>query len=100
MLHDFPRIQLGIAASLHEKMIVPTSGRSQEQENCREMGPPATSSLRTTGNGTFPGNPLQAHFGVSAAKKYDLVVLFPSGIEVALKDVAAGQALKVAEQTK
>jgi hypothetical protein len=68
VLHNLPRIQLRIAASLHEKMIVSTSSRSQEQENCREMGPPATSSLRTTGNGTFPGNPLQAHFGVSAAK--------------------------------
>jgi hypothetical protein len=49
VLDDLPRIRLGIAASLHEKMIVPTSGRSQEPENCREMGPPATSSLRTTG---------------------------------------------------
>jgi hypothetical protein len=56
--------------------------------------------LRTTGNGTFPGNPLQAHFGVSAAKKFDLVVLFPSGIEVALKDLAAGQAFRVVEPAK
>jgi hypothetical protein len=64
------------------------------------MGPPATSSLRTTGNGIFPGNPLQAHFGVSATKKFDLVILFPSGIEVALKDVAAGQDFRVVEPAK
>ena len=48
VLDDLPRIRLGIAASLREKMIFPASGRSQEQENCREMGPPATSALRRT----------------------------------------------------
>jgi hypothetical protein len=48
VLHDLPRIRLGIVASLHEKMIVPTLDRSQEPENCREMGPPATSLLRRT----------------------------------------------------
>jgi hypothetical protein len=42
----------------------------------------------------------KAHFGVSAAKKFDLVVLFPSGIEVALKDVATGQAFRVVEPAK
>lgn len=48
VLDDLPRIRLGIVASLHEKMIVPTLGRSREPENCREMGPPATSLLRRT----------------------------------------------------
>ena len=33
----------------------------------------------TAGNGTFPGNPLQAHFGVDAAKKYDVRRPFPVG---------------------
>ena len=54
----------------------------------------------TAGNGTFPGNPLQQHFGVSAAKKYDLVILFPSGAEVVMKDVTAGQVISAVEPAK
>lgn len=54
----------------------------------------------SAGNGTFPGNPLQAHFGVSALKKYDVVVVFPSGAEVQLKNVAAAQTLKIREPEK
>ncbi len=49
------------------------------------------------GSGTFPGNPLQVHFGVNAGQKYDVVVLFPSGKEVVLRDIAPGQTLKVVE---
>ena len=28
------------------------------------------------GSGTFPGNPLQQHFGVPGSMKYDIVVVF------------------------
>ncbi len=49
------------------------------------------------GSGTFPGNPLQAHFGADAAKKYDVVVTFPSGKEVVLRDITPGQTLRVVE---
>ncbi|MBT4484509.1 MAG: CRTAC1 family protein [Candidatus Latescibacteria bacterium] len=51
----------------------------------------------TAGNGTFPGNPLQQHFGVNASKKYDIVVKFPSGIESILKNVAAGRTYNIYE---
>jgi len=49
------------------------------------------------GSGTFPGNPLQQHFGVDASKKYDVVVKFPSGKEVVEKNVSAGTTLKIVE---
>ncbi|MHB9029804.1 MAG: CRTAC1 family protein [Candidatus Latescibacterota bacterium] len=49
------------------------------------------------GSGTFPGNPLQVHFGADAAKKYDIVVTFPSGKETVLRDIAPGQTLQVVE---
>jgi len=51
----------------------------------------------TAGNGTFPGNPLQQHFGVDASKKYDIVVKFPSGIERILKNVVAGKTYNIYE---
>ncbi|MFA6471041.1 MAG: CRTAC1 family protein [Candidatus Latescibacterota bacterium] len=51
----------------------------------------------TAGNGTFTGNPLQVHFGADAAKKYDIVVTFPSGKETVLQNIAPGQKLKVVE---
>jgi hypothetical protein len=51
----------------------------------------------TAGNGTFPGNPLVQHFGVDAAKKYDIVVKFPSGIERTLPNVQAGKTYDVYE---
>ncbi len=54
----------------------------------------------TAGNGTFPGNPLQAHFGVDAAKKYDVVVRFPSGREAVLRDVAAARTVRIVEPEK
>ena len=54
----------------------------------------------TAGNGTFPGNPLQAHFGLDAAKKYDVVVRFPSGREAAVRDTAAARTVKVVEPEK
>ena len=37
------------------------------------------------GSGTFPGNPLQQHFGVDGSKKYDVVVISPLGKEVIKK---------------
>jgi hypothetical protein len=49
------------------------------------------------GSGTFPGNPLQVHFGADAARKYDMIVVFPSGKEVVLANIAPGQTLKVIE---
>jgi hypothetical protein len=54
----------------------------------------------TAGNGTFPGNPLQAHFGLGKTKTCDLVVKFPSGITVEQKNVAAGQTISIVEPTK
>ncbi|MHB9027266.1 MAG: CRTAC1 family protein [Candidatus Latescibacterota bacterium] len=51
----------------------------------------------TAGNGTFTGNPVQIHFGADAAKRYDIVVTFPSGKETILRDIAPGQKLKVVE---
>ena len=51
----------------------------------------------TAGNGTFPGNPLQQHFGVQGGKRYDVVVLFPSGIRRELKNIEAGGTYDVYE---
>lgn len=51
----------------------------------------------TAGNGTFPGNPLHLHFGVNAAKTYDVLVRFPSGIEVIKENISAAQTLKIKE---
>jgi enediyne biosynthesis protein E4 len=52
----------------------------------------------TAGNGTFTGNPIQVHFGADAAKKYDIVITFPSGKETVLSNIKPGQILKVVEQ--
>jgi len=49
------------------------------------------------GSGTFPGNPLQVHFGVDASRKYDIVVKFPSGIERRLENVEAGRTYDIYE---
>lgn len=54
----------------------------------------------TAGNGTFPGNPLQAHFGVDTSGKYDVIVIFPSGREVTLKNIKAAQTLTIVEPEK
>ncbi len=54
----------------------------------------------TAGNGTFPGNPLQAHFGLDAARRYDILVRFPSGREAALGNIAAAQTVRVVEPEK
>jgi hypothetical protein len=52
----------------------------------------------TAGNGTFPGNPLQAHVGLGAAKTCDVLVAFPTtGQEVVLPSVPAGKTLNVDE---
>ncbi|HUT62439.1 MAG TPA: CRTAC1 family protein [Anaerolineae bacterium] len=49
------------------------------------------------GSGTFPGNPLQIHFGLDATKKYDIVVKFPSGIERILENVGTGKTYDIYE---
>ncbi|MFA6472795.1 MAG: CRTAC1 family protein, partial [Candidatus Latescibacterota bacterium] len=49
------------------------------------------------GSGTFPGNPLQVHFGADSSKKFDIMIKFPSGQEMVLKNIAPGQTLKVVE---
>jgi hypothetical protein len=54
----------------------------------------------TAGNGTFPGNPLQAHFGLEPGRSYDLVVRFPSGREASLSGLAASRTVQVAEPDK
>lgn len=51
----------------------------------------------TAGNGTFPGNPLQQHFGVPAGRRYDIVVIFPSGIERIMTNVEAGKTYDIYE---
>jgi hypothetical protein len=51
----------------------------------------------TAGNGTFMGNPLQQHFGLDSAKKYDIVVTFPSGKEIIYNNLSTGQTLKIVE---
>lgn len=51
----------------------------------------------TAGNGTFPGNPLQQHFGVPAMGKYDIVAVFPSGTERILKNVDPGTTYDIYE---
>jgi hypothetical protein len=52
------------------------------------------------GNGTFSGNPLQVHFGLAAARKYDLIARFPSGAEVVARDIAAAQTIRIIEPEK
>jgi hypothetical protein len=55
----------------------------------------------TAGNGTFPGNPLQVHFGLGKAPACDVVVKFPStGREVEVKNAAAGKTINVVEPEK
>ncbi len=54
----------------------------------------------TAGNGTFPGNPLEVHFGLNAAHKYDLAARFPSGREVLLRNVATAQTIRLTEPEK
>ncbi len=49
------------------------------------------------GSGTFPGNPLCVHFGADAKKKYDVVIVFPSGKETVIPGVTPGQMLTVVE---
>ncbi len=54
----------------------------------------------TAGNGTFPGNPLRAHFGLGKAKACDIAVAFPSGRTVELRNVQAGETLTIVEPEK
>lgn len=41
--------------------------------------------------------PKVAHFGLNAAKKYDVVALFPSGIEAKISGVKTGQTIEIIE---
>jgi len=43
--------------------------------------------------------PKVAHFGLNAAKKYDVVAVFPSGIEAKMSGVKTGQTLEIIEPT-
>jgi hypothetical protein len=54
----------------------------------------------TAGNGTFPGNPLQAHFGLDAAKRYDILVKFPSERAAVVRNTPATQTLRIVEPDK
>ncbi|MFC1539623.1 CRTAC1 family protein [Candidatus Latescibacterota bacterium] len=49
------------------------------------------------GSGTFPGNPLQQHFGVDNSGRYDIIVRFPSGIERILRNIDAGKTYDIYE---
>lgn len=51
----------------------------------------------TAGNGTFPGNPLQQHFGLKSGS-YDVVATFPSGKQVTMNDVKTAQTIKIVEK--
>ncbi len=51
----------------------------------------------TAGNGTFPGNPLQVHFGLGQAERVDVQVIFPSGREVTQRNVGRAQRLTIVE---
>lgn len=52
----------------------------------------------TAGNGSFPGNPLQQHFGLKNGKTYDVVATFPSGKQVTVTDVKTAQTIKIVEK--
>lgn len=54
----------------------------------------------TAGNGAFPGNPLQVHFGLGTHESVDLVATFPSGIEVVKKHISRGQTLHIIEPSR
>ncbi len=51
----------------------------------------------TAGNGTFPGNPLQQHFGVPSTGTYDIVITFPSGIKRTVTNARAGTTYDIYE---
>jgi len=50
------------------------------------------------GSGYCSMNSTTLHFGVDASKSYDLRIIFPSGMEIIRKNVAAGQTLYIFEQ--
>ena len=52
----------------------------------------------TAGSGTFPGNPLEQHFGTSASGKYDVDVVFPSGQKVEQRGISVGKTLTIIEK--
>lgn len=48
-------------------------------------------------NGFCAQSPQVVHFGLDAAKKYDVVATFPSGIEARIEGVTTGQTLEIIE---
>ncbi len=48
-------------------------------------------------NGFCSNPPLEVHFGADAGGRYDLEVVFPSGVTVVKKDVVAGRAYRIRE---
>lgn len=51
----------------------------------------------TSSTGFCSAPPPEVHFGVDHAKKYDVVVVFPSGAKEILRGVSTGQTIKVVE---
>ena len=52
-----------------------------------------------TATGFCAQNPLTAHFGLAADASYDVVAVFPSGIEARVNGVSTGQLLEIVEPT-
>ena len=53
----------------------------------------------TAGNGTFPGNPLEQHFGLPGDGPYDVVAILPtSGRELTAEGVRPGDVVELVEQ--
>jgi hypothetical protein len=93
-------LKVDVAGTTSNRSAVMTKIWLYEAGHLGEKGSLKGFRLVTAGNGTFPGNPLQAHFGLDASKKYDLLVRFPSAKEVRPTSVSAGQTLKITEPEK
>lgn len=52
----------------------------------------------TAGNGTFPGNPLEVHFGLPGDGPFDLLAVFPGGGKVSAKGVTPGRLIEIVEE--
>ncbi len=53
----------------------------------------------STATGFCAQNPLVAHFGLDSAASYDVIAVFPSGIEARINGVSTGQLLEIVEPT-